>query len=340
MKVSRLSALGLASIWFAACATAENSASPGNSEGGSSGTTSGGAHTGGSSNGAFGGSTGVPGGAGRPGSSGSGTGGTSGSISGAGGLASGGATGGGAGTGVCAENPTVALEYLDQSNNPKQITGQYELINSTATPILLQDLKIRYFFTNEETSGWKMATYSPKLDGGTGGYRAVTGTTFTVVPLATPLDGADSYAEVAFPAGLSLEQGATLTVNWDMQPNDYNPPDQVQSNDYSFNAADATFTAWTHIAVYDDDTLVYGCLPKSTDEGAAGAGGDIGAGGAGGGAGAGGGGGTGAGGSGGAGTGGGAGAGTGGTAGSAGSSGSAGTGTGGSAGNAGSAGSL
>ena len=62
-----------------------------------------------------------------------------------------------------------------------------------------------------------------------------------------------------------------------MQPNDYNPPDQVQTNDYSFNAADTTFAVWDHVAIYQGSTLVWGCAPQSPDEGGTGAGGDTGA---------------------------------------------------------------
>jgi hypothetical protein len=170
---------------------------------------------------------------------------------------------------------------LDGSSNPKQITGQYQFINTSATPIPLSELQIYYFYTNEETSGWNLHVYSSQLDGGTGGYRDLTSaTTFTIGPLSPALNDADSYTQIAFTGTQSIENGATAKVSWDMQPNDYNPPDQVQANDYSFNAADTGFTAWDHIAVYQGDTLVYGCVPKSQDDGSAGAGGDTGAGGA------------------------------------------------------------
>jgi hypothetical protein len=333
MKRSRLSALCLASVWFAACATAENSASPGSSDGGSNGSTNGGAHTGGSSNGAFGGSTGIPGSSGSTGSPGAGVGGSGASTSGAGGLASGaGGTAGTAGTGgaggsgggapvfesgVCAENPTMSLSYHQNSTELRKIAAEYQFINTSATPIPVAALKIRYFFSNEETAAWVPHVYTSQIDGGTGNYRPMlTETTLSVVKLGTKLEGADTYAELSYSGSETLEQGAIAKAQWELDP-DYMPPDQVQSDDYSYNAADTTFTVWDHIAIYQGDTLVFGCVPKSPGDGAAGAGGDTGAGGAetGGGAGP---------------------AGTGGAAGTAGG-GTAGTSTGGNAGTSGSA---
>jgi hypothetical protein len=220
MKISRFSVLCLGSLWFAACATAQDGSSPGDSDdssGGSGAVSSGGAIGGSGTNGAFGGAAGIPG---SGGSTSAGTSGTDGGASGssAGGLANGGAsgssTGGTAGTGgsggagpsvpafvagECAANPTVSLQYLDGSSNPKQITGQYQFINTSATPIPLSELQIYYFYTNEETSGWNLHVYSSQLDGGTGGYRDLTSaTTFTIGPLSPALNDADSYTQIAF----------------------------------------------------------------------------------------------------------------------------------------------
>lgn len=176
-------------------------------------------------------------------------------------------------------NPTISLQYLQGSTQQAQITAQYQFINTSDTPIPIGALTIRYFFTNEETSIWKLSIYNAQLDGGTGGYRRIDGATLKVVPLTTKLEGADTYTQLAFPAGISLEKGATAKVNWDMQPTSYDPPAQVQTNDYSYNAADTTFTVWDHIAVYQDGTLVWGCAPKAPGDGSAGesgAGGDTG----------------------------------------------------------------
>jgi hypothetical protein len=297
MKISRFSVLCLGSLWFAACATAQDGSGPGDSDdssGGSGAVSSGGAIGSSGTNGAFGGTAGIPAGAGSTfaGTSGLANGGASGSS--AGGLANGGASGsatsgtggtGGSGgsapvfaAGVCAANPTMSVSY-EQTNATDQIAAQYQFTNLTDTPIPVAQLKIRYFFTNEETSVWTTHIYSAQIDGAT--YRNIaSGATLTVVKLATPLVGADSYAEIAFTDASTLAKTDTGSVNWELQPTDYNPPNEDQTNDYSFNVADTVFTPWDHIAVYQGDTLVYGCVPQSPDEGSAGAGGDTGAAGA------------------------------------------------------------
>jgi hypothetical protein len=294
MKITRLSALCLGSVWFAACATAQEGGTPSASDGGSSSAASGGMPGSSGSNGAFGGSGGMPGTAGsiaaggKSGASGVGTAGIGGLPNAdAGGSGTGGASGsagtGGSGgsapvfeTGVCAANPTMALSYK-QSNVTTQIAVQYQFVNLTDTPIPVAQLKIRYFFTDEETS-WTTHIYSSQIDGSS--YRNVaSGTSLSVVKLPAPLTGASSYAEIAFTDAATLAKTDTGSVNWELQPVTYNAPNQVQADDYSFNAADTAFTPWDHIAIFQGNTLVYGCVPKSPDSGAAGAGGDPGAGG-------------------------------------------------------------
>jgi hypothetical protein len=239
-----------------------------------------------------------PSGAGFPGVAGAGApvfGGAGGVVGASGSFGQGGSAGnaasGGASpvfeSGTCASSPSMSLSYQQASNNPKQITGRYQFSNTTDTPIPLAQLKIRYFFTDEETSGWSMAIYDSKLDGGTGGYRPIT-SMLTLSPLGTTVPGADSYLELSFSSPLSIEKGAIGTVSWDLQPHNYNPPDQVQADDYSYNAAAVAYTVWDHVVIYQGNTLIWGCTPKEAGSGNAGAGGAGGNGGGAGGAGAGG----------------------------------------------------
>jgi hypothetical protein len=180
--------------------------------------------------------------------------------------------------GACAETPTLSLSYQESSKQDAQITAQYQFINTSDTPVGLGSLSIRYFFSSEETSAWTPSVYSAQLDGGTGGYRPVDGAKLKVIPLGTKAEGADTYAELTFPAGITLEKGATAKVSWDLQPANYGQPNQVQSNDYSYNAADTAFMVWDHVVIYQDTTLVWGCLPKAADgDAGSGAGGSSGA---------------------------------------------------------------
>lgn len=173
-------------------------------------------------------------------------------------------------SGICASSPSMSLSYKQASSSPKQITAIYQFSNTTDTPIPLAQLKIRYFFSDEETSGWSTAIYDAKVEGGTIGYRALAGSTLTVSPLGASVPGANSYIELSFSSTASLEKGATATVNWDLQPHSYSAPDQVQSDDYSYNAAAVAFTVWDHVVIHQSGNLVWGCTPKA-DGGSGGA---------------------------------------------------------------------
>ena len=218
-------------------------------------------------------------GASSNGTGGVGIAGASGSASSNGGTGTSGTTGnagsGGASpifeSGTCASSPRMSLSYRQASNNSKQITALYQFSNTTDTPIPLAQLKIRYLFSDEETSGWSTAIYDAKLDGGTGGYRAIAGSALAVSPLGEKLPGADSYIELSFNSTLSIEKGATATVSWDLQPHSYSAPDQVQTDDYSYNAAAVAYTVWDHVLIYQGSSLVWGCTPKTANTGSGGA---------------------------------------------------------------------
>jgi len=165
----------------------------------------------------------------------------------------------------------MSLSYQQASSNSKQITARYQFSNTTDTPIPLAQLKIRYFFSDEETSGWSTAIYDAKLEGGTGGYRPLAGSVLAVSPLGATVPGADSYIELSFSGTTSLEKGAIATVSWDLQPHDYNAPDQRQTDDYSYNAAAVAYTVWDHVVIYQGGNLVWGCTPKAADGGNGGA---------------------------------------------------------------------
>ncbi len=229
------------------------------------------------------------GGTGGANMNGSGAGGT---IAGSGSLnGSGSNAGGGAGTpasgsgpvasggspafepGTCAVTTNVSLQYK-QLDTAQRIAAELDFLNIGDAPIPLAELKIRYFFSNEEDSPWKASVFTAQINGGVGGYVPLLDhTTLTVYPLGATLAGADAYAEFSFSGDGMLDISATGNVNFAIEPTNYGPPDQVQSNDYSFNINDTTPTVSDHIAVYQGTKLIAGCLPKANAAaGASGAG--------------------------------------------------------------------
>jgi Cellulose binding domain len=288
MKSFRAPALVLFPLWIAACATATDTVPSSNdaagathSPAGAGGAPSPGAGAGGK----LGGGAGSPSAGSNAGGQGGGHAGAAGPGGAGGSAGSGGSGGGGGGAppvfepGACAVTPTMSLQYLQGGTQPTVITALYQFMNTSDTPVPLSSLSIRYFFSNEETSAWNPMVYDANVDGGSNGYHTINGVTVKVVPLGSKADGADSYAELTFPAGTALEKGATVSVKWELQPTSYDPPNQVQTNDYSYNAAASAFMVWDHIAIYQGATLVWGCLPKAADGAAGGAGGATGGGG-------------------------------------------------------------
>jgi endoglucanase len=73
--------------------------------------------------------------------------------------------------------------------------------------------------------------------------------------------GADHYLQLSFASGAgSLAPGAnTGGIQNELFQASF--ATMTQTNDYSFNAADTSFTANPHITVYDNGTLIYGTEP-------------------------------------------------------------------------------
>ena len=75
------------------------------------------------------------------------------------------------------------------------------------------------------------------------------------------MTGADHYLQLSFGSGAgSLAPGAsTGGIQNEIFTSSY--ATMTQTNDYSFNAADTSFTANPDITVYDNGTLIYGAEP-------------------------------------------------------------------------------
>jgi hypothetical protein len=133
------------------------------------------------------------------------------------------------------------------------ISNQIELANTGTSAIPLSDLTVRYWFTEDGTGPLDYACeYAPV------GCANITGTFVTVSPAVT---GADHYLQLGFASGAgSLAPGAS-TGGIQNEISQSNYATMTQTNDYSFNAADTSFTANPDITVYDNGILIYGTQP-------------------------------------------------------------------------------
>ena len=131
--------------------------------------------------------------------------------------------------------------------------GELALINDTAQPLSLADVKIRYYFTNEITAvmpsvmmNW--AQFGPKTNLG--------GATCSgSINKATPATAeADSYVEFTCSgsSGTELTAGTLLKISWKAGAQGMGK--FIQANDYSF-------TDPTKIIVMNGSTIVWGIDP-------------------------------------------------------------------------------
>ncbi len=233
-------------------------------EGGSGGSRAGTASKGGTSSLPFAGTT-------STGTAGKGAGGTS-ATGGSGGKTSKGGTGGKAGgggkggsmDGAAGDNsgpvnmPIVGLSVTFKADSTADtvdfLGGELDVINDTAQPLSLADVKIRYYFSNELIAGtaavmMNWAQFGPKANLG--------GATCTgkIAAADTPKAGADSYVELTCTGANSSEltAGTLLKVSW--KAGAQGQGKFIQSNDWSF-------TDPTKIVVMNGNTIVWGIDPS------------------------------------------------------------------------------
>ena len=168
---------------------------------------------------------------------------------------SGGGSGGSGGSGGGPGPATVTADYETStaSATTSTISNQIKLVNNGTSAIPLANLTIRYWFTEDGSQPLEYACdYAPV------GCSNVAGSFATVSPAVT---GADHYLQIGFTSGAgSLAPGAS-TGGLQNRIYQASYATMTQTDDYSFNAADTSFTASPVITVYDNGTLIYGTEP-------------------------------------------------------------------------------
>jgi hypothetical protein len=193
------------------------------------------------------------------GKSAGGSGGKTGSGGKAGSSSSAGTASGAAGdTGGPVNMPIVGLSVTfkaDSTGDPVDfLGGELDLINDTAQPLSLADVKIRYYFSNEITAAtpavmMNWAQFGPVNN--LGGATCIG----TIAAADAPVAGADSYVELSCTGANASEltAGTLLKISW--KAGAQGQGKFIQSDDYSF--ADPT-----KIVVFNGSTIVWGIDPS------------------------------------------------------------------------------
>src|SRR5579871_3696668 len=159
---------------------------------------------------------------------------------------SGGGTGG---------TPTLAAQYETSTTaaTTSSISNQIQLLNTGTTTAQLSNVTVRYWFTEDGTQPMTYACdYAPV------GCANITGTFATVSPAKT---NADHYLQLSFGSAAGTLAAGASTGGIQNRIYQSNYATMTQTNDYSFNAADSTFTANPMITVYYNGQLIYGTEP-------------------------------------------------------------------------------
>ena len=226
-----------------------------------------------------GGTSGKGGAGGTSGEGGAPTGGTSGNDGGA-------SDGGEGGTDPCIPpetQPDLRIEYkADARAIPEDPSGQFHIVNGTAEPVPMSELKARYWFHSEFTCAETtdavlvmVVTFqfqTPFVN------KNIPDVTTTYVSLGSGAPGCDGYFELGFDTGAgALEANQYALIGYFMQVPIYTRPHD-QSNDYSYGACTMAPVYFDRVTLHRSGRLISGTPPDGAGGGEGGAGGEGGSG--------------------------------------------------------------
>jgi len=234
--------------------------------GGSGGSGQGGSGQGGSGQGGSG-----QGGSGQGGSGQGGTGGTAAGSSGAGGSAGSASTDAGkpdattgcntpplAGTPVSGQG--VTLQYQNTNADTADAIIAFNLELTASTTLTLNQIEVRYFFTNELTTPSTLELY---YAGAGNAGRDITAKIQKSVVVAALGAGGDSYLKYTIDDTGTVGAGEKIKINPAFHTTDYQQK-LNECNDYSFDPSATSLKDNPRIAVYLNGILIWGTTPAGS----------------------------------------------------------------------------
>jgi hypothetical protein len=201
------------------------------------------------------GAIGSGGSVGSAGSSGAATGGTAG-------------TGGNAGTSTGGDGGPVtgfAIQYKVENTSASgtAIGSQLWIVNSGTSAVNLNDLTLRYYFTNEVTAALMQNVNWANVGPVSGGANMNLGSgelTIKTERMPAAVTGADSYVEFGFnAAGKTLVPGSRVQFSWTVQ--NFGSQNFDQTGDYSFNAGYTSQMNWQNVVLLQGQSVLWGVQP-------------------------------------------------------------------------------
>ena len=178
------------------------------------------------------------------GGSGSGSGNNGGSGNGGSGSGNNGGSGNGTGTGnggssvevigtAKNEAVSVSVEYDNTSSSSSSISGRVNIVNNSDGTLALKDLKILFYFTNEDGKQLSFDCYHTCINGASGSYNQLSGCSGTFSDVKGK--NADTVCEITYSDSATLGVGDTLACNFAIHHTDWS--NMNLTNDHSVSDA-------------------------------------------------------------------------------------------------------
>jgi hypothetical protein len=151
----------------------------------------------------------------------------------------------------------LGIEYQAGNIDPgdNQLAPHLRIVSRASQSVELSTLVARYYFSSEPAPPLLVEIYNAFSDGSSGYHALPSG---SVVVTATKEDG---YAELTFTAAAGLlDVGGHVTIEVAIHDTGWNGKFD-ETNDYSFDAAFASYAVWDHVTLYQGGHLISGIEP-------------------------------------------------------------------------------
>ncbi|EPR13539.1 cohesin domain-containing protein [Ruminiclostridium papyrosolvens] len=157
-----------------------------------------------------------------------------------------------AGTGVV----SVQFNNGNSAASSNSIYARFKVTNTTGSPINLADLKLRYYYTQDENKPVTFWCDHAGYMNGSSYIDATSKVTGAFKEVSPAVTNADHYLEVSLSSDAgSLPAGGSIEIQTRFARNDWTNFDQ--SNDWSYTPA-GSYMDWQKIGAYVGGTLAYG----------------------------------------------------------------------------------
>ena len=160
-----------------------------------------------------------------------------------------------AGTGVV----SVQFNNGNSGTSSNSIYARFKVTNTTGSPINLADLKLRYYYTQDENKDTTFYCDHAGYMNGSSYVDATSKVTGAFKVQSPAVTNADRYLEVGLTSDAgSLPAGGSIEIQTRFARTDWSNFDQ--SNDWSYTPA-GSYMDWQKIAAFVGGTLAYGSTP-------------------------------------------------------------------------------